>query len=103
MAQPGADLANRAARRCRSVATLIGYVAATISLTRPTQQDRGVVTLAGGTLSFNYDDKGNETLVPLSATKFSWSGSVVSSSPARAPAGDVIHYANSDERGPRRK
>jgi hypothetical protein len=62
-----------------------------------------VVTLAGAALSFDYDARGGETLLPLSARRFSWSGSVVEFVDAGGRPEMVIHYAESDERGPRRK
>ncbi|HET9271602.1 MAG TPA: hypothetical protein VFO31_25670 [Vicinamibacterales bacterium] len=61
------------------------------------------VTLEGGTLYLDYDAKGKEALVPLSSTKFSWSGSILEFVTRAGGPELVIHYAESDERGPRRK
>jgi hypothetical protein len=86
------------------VSTLSGYLGTYDLVDASGSKTVAVVTLAGGTLSFDYDGKGKETLIPLSPTRFSWSGSVVEfetgngGSPAM-----VIHYAEGDERGPRRK
>ena len=87
------------------VATLSGYVGV-YDLVDEANGSKTVaaITLAGETLSLDYDAKGKEVLIPLSPTRFSWSGSVVEfvTSPGGTPA-MVIHYAESDERGPRRK
>jgi hypothetical protein len=61
------------------------------------------VTLEGGTLYLDYDTKGKEALVPLTATKFSWSGAIMEFVTRGVGMEMVIHYAESDERGPRRK
>jgi hypothetical protein len=61
------------------------------------------VTLEGGTLYLDYDAKGKEALVPLSATKFSWSGAIMDFVPRGSGPELVIHYAEGSERGPRRK
>ena len=87
------------------VATLSGYVGV-YDLVDEANGSKTVaaITLAGATLSLDYDAKGKEVLIPLSPTRFSWSGSVVEfvTGPGGTPA-MVIHYAESDERGPRRK
>jgi hypothetical protein len=62
-----------------------------------------VVTLEGGTLYLDYDAKGKEALVPLSATKFSWSGSAMEFFTRASGPVLLIHYAESTEGGPRRK
>jgi hypothetical protein len=61
------------------------------------------ITVEGATLVVDYDAKGKEPLVPLSATKFSWSGSILEFVTRAGSPELVIHYAESDERGPRRK
>ena len=85
-------------------ATLSGYVGV-YDLVDEKSGDKTVaaVTLEGGTLYLDYDAKGKEALVPLSATKFSWSGSAMEFvTRANGPA-LLIHYAESTEAGPRRK
>jgi hypothetical protein len=59
--------------------------------------------LDGTNLVLDYDAKGKEALVPLSATKFSWSGSILEFVTGGTGPELVIHYAEGDERGPRRK
>jgi hypothetical protein len=85
------------------VATLSGYVGVYDLVDADNNKTVAAITLAGETLSLDYDAKGKEILIPLSPTRFSWSGSVVEfvTSPGGTPA-MVIHYAESDERGPRR-
>jgi hypothetical protein len=86
------------------VATLSGYVGVYDLVDEANgSKTAAAITLAGETLSLDYDAKGKEVLIPLSPTRFSWSGSVVEfvTGPGGAPA-MVIHYAESDERGPRR-
>jgi hypothetical protein len=62
------------------------------------------VTVDGATLWFDYDGKGKELLIPLSAVRFSWSGSIVEFPPVTdGTAKIVIHYAEGDEPGQRRK
>ena len=66
----------------------------------------GVVMLFidGSTLTLDYDGKGKEALLPLSPTRFSWSGTVVEFVAGAGAAREmVIHYAEGSERGPRRK
>jgi hypothetical protein len=86
------------------VSTLSGYVGV-YDVVDEKSGDKTVaaVTLEGGTLYLNYDAKGKEALVPLSATKFSWSGSAMEF--VTRPSGPVllIHYAEGTEGGPRRK
>jgi hypothetical protein len=62
-----------------------------------------VVTVEGTTLQFDYDAKGKEALVPLSDTKFYWSGSILEFVGRSGGMELVIHHAESDERGARRK
>ena len=87
------------------VATLSGYVGV-YDLVDEGHGGKTVaaITLDGATLWLEYDGKGKESLIPLSPARFSWSGSVVEfvTSPGSTPA-MVIHYAESDERGPRRR
>ena len=84
-------------------ATLAGYVGV-YDLVDEKSGDKTVaaVTLEGGTLYLNYDAKGKEALVALSATKFSWSGSIMEFVPRASGPQLLIHYAESTEGGPRR-
>jgi hypothetical protein len=87
------------------VATLSGYVGV-YDLVDESSNGKTLVTvtLQGSILSIDYDAKGKEALVPLSPTRFSWSGTVVefvAGTRGAAPT-MVIHYAESDEKGPRR-
>jgi hypothetical protein len=87
------------------VATLSGYVGV-YDLVDESSNGKTVaaVTLQGSVLSIDYDAKGREALVPLAPTRFSWSGTVVEFVVAAdGGATMVIHYAESDERGPRRR
>jgi hypothetical protein len=62
------------------------------------------VMLTGATLHLDYGGKGTEDLVPLSPTKFSWSGAIVDfSTAANGTATVEIHYAEGSEKGPRRR
>jgi hypothetical protein len=62
------------------------------------------VTTEGTNLWFDYDGKGKELLIPLSPTRFSWTGSIVEFSTAAAGAMNMaIHYVEGTERGARRK
>ena len=62
------------------------------------------VTQTGSTLWFDYDGKGKEELLPLTTSRFSWSGAIVEFVPAASGTMEMqIHYAEGDERGPRRK
>jgi hypothetical protein len=62
------------------------------------------VTADGSSLWFDYAGKGKELLVPLSATRFSWYGSIVEFSAASGDAMHIaMHYAEGTERGSRRK
>ena len=61
------------------------------------------ITLADGALFLDYGGKGKEELIPLGATRFSWSGTVLEFSAAAGGAMTLtIHYAESSEGGPRR-
>ena len=62
------------------------------------------VTLSGSTLWFDYDGKGKEELLALTPARFSWSGAIVEFVAAAGGTMEmVLHYAEGDERGPRRK
>jgi hypothetical protein len=62
------------------------------------------VTFDGAELWLDYDGKGKERLIPLSATHFSWSGSVIEFSPTNGGAMNILlHYVEGTERGARRK
>ena len=62
------------------------------------------VTLDSADLWFDYDSKGKELLIALSATRFSWSGTIVEFSQGTADAVTMaIHYVEGTERGARRK
>jgi len=61
------------------------------------------VTLEGPDLVLDYDGKGKETLLALSPTQFSWSGSSVDFAPGDGTVEISIQYVESIERGTRRK
>lgn len=62
------------------------------------------VTQSGSTLWFDYDGKGKEELLALTPARFSWSGAIVEFVTAADGTMEmVLHYAEGDERGPRRK
>lgn len=62
------------------------------------------VTRDGAELWFDYDGKGKELLIALSPARFSWFGTIVEfSSGTNAAMNIVLHYAEGDERGTRRK
>jgi hypothetical protein len=62
------------------------------------------VTLNGAELWFDYDEKGEEPLIALSPTQFSWTGSLVDFLAGPDGAMNIaIHYAEGTERGLRRK
>jgi hypothetical protein len=86
------------------VATLSGYVG-TYDLVEEANGSKtvAVITLDGATLSLDYDAKGKEALIPLSPTRFSWSGSVLEFVTGAGGSPEMLmHYAEGDERGPRR-
>jgi hypothetical protein len=85
-------------------ATLVGYVGV-YDLVDGQSRDKTVatVTLEGGTLYLDYDAKGKEALVPLSPTRFSWSGAIMEFVSGGNGPELLIHYAESTEAGPRRK
>jgi len=62
------------------------------------------ITLVGSALFLDYGGKGKEELIPLAATRFSWSGTVLEFSTAADGAMRLtIHYAENSEGGPRRR
>jgi hypothetical protein len=62
------------------------------------------VTLANTSLLLDYGGKGNEELVPLTPSRFSWSGAIVEFSTAADGAARIVfHYAEGSEGGPRRR
>ena len=62
------------------------------------------VTSEGANLWFDYDGKGKELLVPLSATRFSWFGAIIEFSTGAGNTMHIaMHYAEGTERGTRRK
>ena len=62
------------------------------------------VTQEGANLWFDYDAKGRELLIPLSATQYSWAGAVVDFKEGTAGTMNIaIHYAEGTEVGTRRK
>ncbi len=62
------------------------------------------VTMSGTTLWLEYAAKGKEPLLPLSATRFSWSGTIVEfSTPKPGTTHLLIRYVEGDERGPKRQ
>jgi len=62
------------------------------------------VTVDDAMLWFDYDGKGKEPLIALSAARFSWSGSIVEFSPGTdGTMRIVIQYAEGAEPGQRRK
>jgi hypothetical protein len=61
------------------------------------------ITQAGGALFLDYRGKGKEELIPLGATRFSWSGTILEFSTAADGAATLtIHYAETSEGGQRR-
>ena len=86
------------------VATLSRYVGVYDLVDSNANKTVAAITLDGSTLVLDYDGKGKEALLPLSPTRFSWSGSIVEFAAGAGGAPDmVIHYAEGSERGPRRK
>jgi hypothetical protein len=86
------------------VPTLSSYVGVYDLVDSDNNKTVATVMLDGAILSMDYDAKGKEALVPLSATKFSWSGSILEFSTAAGGARTLtIHYAEGSEVGPRRK
>ena len=85
-------------------ATLSGYVGVYDLVDADNNKTAAAISLNGSTLSLDYDGKGKEALLPLSPTRFSWSGTVVEfTAGANGVPEMVVHYAEGSERGPRRK
>jgi len=85
------------------VATLSRYVGAYDIVDASNRKTVATVTLSGSALLLDYGGKGAEVLIPLSSTKFSWSGTIVDfSTPAGGAVSILLHYAESSEGGPRR-
>ena len=84
-------------------ATLTGYVG-TYDITDEDGLTSTVeVTMSGSTLWLEYAGKGKEALVPLSPTRFSWSGTLVDfATPAPGAVHIRLRYVEGDERGPKR-
>jgi len=84
--------------------TLSGYVGVYDLVDADHNKTVAAITLTGATLVLDYDAKGKEALLPLSPTRFSWSGTIVEFAAGAGGAPEmVIHYAEGSERGPRRK
>jgi hypothetical protein len=85
-------------------ATLSGYVGVYDLVDADNNKTVAAITLTGSTLALDYDGKGKEPLLPLSPTRFSWSGTIVEFAAGAGGAPEmVIHYAEGSERGPRRR
>jgi hypothetical protein len=85
-------------------ATLAGYAGVYDLVDSNNVTTVAAVTVSGPTLFLDYSGRGKESLIPLSATRFSWSGAVVEFSTAASGAPTLtIHYAEGSEGGPRRK
>jgi len=86
------------------VATLSGYVGVYDLVDANNNKTVASITLEGSAILMDYDAKGKEALVPLSATQFSWAGSLMEFSTATGGVRTLtIHYAEGSETGPRRK
>jgi hypothetical protein len=84
-------------------ATLVGYVGVYDVTDDDGQKSTVEVTMSGTTLWLEYAAKGKEPLVPLSPTRFSWSGTIVEfSTPAPGTVHLLLRYVEGDERGPKR-
>ena len=84
-------------------ATLSGYVGVYDLVDADNNKTVAAITVTGSTLALDYDGKGKEELLPLSPTRFSWSGTIVEFVAGAGGAPEmVIHYAEGSERGPRR-
>jgi len=84
-------------------ATLSGYVGVYDLVDADNNKTVAAITVTGSTLALDYDGKGKEELLPLSPTRFSWSGTIVEFAAGAGGAPEmVIHYAEGSERGPRR-
>jgi hypothetical protein len=84
-------------------ATLAGYVGI-YDVAEPGGEKTVVeISLAGTTLWLDYGGKGKESLVALSRTRFSWSGTIVEfETPAAGAVIMHVHYAEGTEAGPKR-
>jgi hypothetical protein len=86
------------------VATLSRYVGVYDLVDAGANKTVAAIALDGSTLALDYDGKGKEALLPLSPTRFSWSGTIVEFAAGAGGALEmVIHYAEGSESGPRRK
>ena len=61
------------------------------------------ITSSGSTLWLDYEGKGKEELLALTPSRFSWSGTIVEFAAGDGAMEMVLHYAEGDERGPKRK
>jgi hypothetical protein len=85
-------------------ATLAGYVGVYELTDADNNKTVAAITVDGSALALDYDGKGKESLLPLSTTRFSWSGTIVEFVASASGSPEmVIHYAEGSERGPRRK
>jgi hypothetical protein len=85
-------------------ATLAGYVGVYDVTDADGNKTVAAITLSGTTLWLDYDGKGKEALIALSPTQFSWSGTIMKFFPqADGGINLLLHYAEGDESGPRRR
>ena len=85
------------------VATLAGYVGVYDVTDEDGNKSAVEVTMSGTTLWLEYSAKGKEALIPLSPTRFSWSGTIVDfSTPGPGTVHLLLRYVEGDERGPKR-
>jgi len=85
-------------------ATLAGHVGVYDLVDADNNKTVAAITLTGSMLALDYDGKGKEALLPLSPTRFSWSGTIVEFAAGAGGISEmVIHYAEGSERGPRRR
>ena len=85
-------------------AILSGYVGVYDLLDADNNKTVAAITLEGASLVLDYDGKGKEALLPLSASRFSWSGTIIEFATGTGGVMEmVVHYAEGSERGPRRK
>jgi hypothetical protein len=80
-------------------ATLAGYVGVYDVIDADRNKTAAAFTLSGTTLWLDYDGRGKQPLIPLSSTRFLWSGTIVE---FPTPGTVVLHYAEGSESGPRR-
>ena len=75
-------------------ATLSGHVGVYDLVDADGNKTVAAITVDGSTLALDYDGKGKEALLPLSPTRFSWSGTIVEFAAGAGGAPEmVIHYA----------